>query len=217
MRIEPRIAVVLCLLVVFGATTAERHRPRHSKMNGGQPGNFDYYVLALSWSPEFCHNHADKSECRGRHYGFVVHGLWPQFAQGYPENCSDHTSDTSLPESVDVMPPDPELIRHEWDTHGTCSGLDPGAYFQLIRRAFASVKVPSRFEHPTHSFSIAPLEVKREFLAANPRLQNEDMMVGCGNNYLTSVSICLTKSLEPTACGSLHDCRANVIRVPPVR
>lgn len=216
MRIEPKIAIFLCLLVLFGATAAERDPAPRSKTNGGQPGNFDYYVLALSWSPEFCHNHAEKVECRGGHYGFIVHGLWPQFAHGYPENCSDQTSIVSLPESVDVMP-DPELIRHEWKTHGTCSGLEPGAYFNLIRQAFSSIKVPSRFEHPTHSFSIAPSQVKREFLAANPRLQSEDLVVSCGNNYLTGVSICLTKSLEPMACGSLNDCRANVIRVPPVR
>ena len=216
MRFEPKIAVVLCLLVVVGGTAFARQRPRRSKTNGGQPGNFDYYVLALSWSPEFCHNHPEKAECRDGHYGFIVHGLWPQFAHGYPEHCSDQTSDGSLPESVDIMP-DPELIRHEWETHGTCSGLEPDAYFKLIRRAFESIKVPSRFERPTYSFSIAPSEVKREFLAANPRLQNEDMVVSCGNNYLTGVSICLTKSLEPMACESLNDCRANVIRVPPVR
>jgi ribonuclease T2 len=214
MRMGPKITIGLCLLVVLAATAAEHHRPRRSGTEAGQPGNFDYYVLALSWSPEFCYNHAEKPECRG-HYGFIVHGLWPQFADGNPENCSSQISEASLPDMSDIMP-DPELIRHEWKTHGTCSGLEPAAYFKLIRQAFASVKVPSRFEHPMHFFSITPSDVKHEFLASNPRLQNEDMVVSCGNNYLTSVSICLTKSLEPTACQSLNDCRANVIRVPPV-
>lgn len=54
----------------------------------GQPGAFDYYVLALSWSPEFCHSHPTKPECVSGKFGFVVHGLWPQYANGYPENCS---------------------------------------------------------------------------------------------------------------------------------
>ena len=53
----------------------------------GEPGKFDYYVLALSWSPEFCHSHPANAQCSG-HFGFVVHGLWPQFVDGYPEHCS---------------------------------------------------------------------------------------------------------------------------------
>lgn len=216
MRIDPKVATGLCVLLILVAAAAEHHRNRRSSTPGGQPGNFDYYVLALSWSPEFCYNHGDKPECRDGHYGFIVHGLWPQFSHGYPENCSSQSADNSLPDMSDVMP-DPQLVRHEWTTHGTCSGLEPAAYFKLIRQAFSSVKIPSRFDHPTHPFSIPPSDVKQEFLSANPRIQNEGMVVSCGNNYLTGVSICLTKNLEPTTCQSLNDCRANTIRVPPVR
>ena|SRR5215469_181083 len=83
--------------------------------------------------------------------------------------------------------PDSELIRHECEAHGTCSGLEPPtllfqALFQANSAGFASVKVPSRFEHPTHSFSIATSEVQHEFHASNPQLPNEDMVVSCGNN-----------------------------------
>lgn len=215
MRTVPRAAIGLMLLVVLAATAAEHHRSRRSSSPGGEPGKFDYYVLALSWSPEFCYKHSEKSECRD-HYGFIVHGLWPQFAHGYPENCSSAGADASLPDMSNVMP-DPGLVRHEWQTHGTCSGLDPDAYFRSIRQAFSSVKIPSRFDHPTRPFSVLPSEIKKDFLAVNPRLQNEDIVVSCGNNYLTGVSICLTKSLEPTACQSLNDCRANTVRVPPVQ
>lgn len=211
-----KIAIGLCLVCLIGVTTAEHRNHRHSSTQGGQAGKFDYYVLALSWSPEFCYNHADKPECRSGHYGFIVHGLWPQFTEGYPENCSSQASRAALPEPDDLMP-DPELIRHEWETHGTCSGLEPAAYFKLVRQAYAAVQVPSRFNHPTRPFSVAPSDIKREFVASNPRLQIEDMVVGCGNNYLTGVSICLTKSLAPNSCQSLNDCRAKVIRVPPVR
>src|SRR5271156_3051107 len=44
-------------------------------------GDFDFYVLTLSWSPGFCDTGgADKSpeQCAaGVGEGFVVHGLWP--------------------------------------------------------------------------------------------------------------------------------------------
>ncbi len=113
--------------------------------------------------------------------------------------------------------PDPGLVVHEWTTHGTCSGLDAEGYFKLLRQAFASVKIPQRVTAPGENFSIPPDEVKKEFVQVNPNLKPEDMTVSCGNNYLTAVSVCMTKDLKPTACQNLRACRANVIRVPAVR
>ena len=115
----------------------------------------------------------------------------------------------------DIMP-DVGLVAHEWTTHGTCSGLAAEDYFKLLRRAFKSINVPERFAAPGTTFSIAPQEVKSAFIAANPNLKPEDMTVGCGNNYLTAVSVCMTKDLTAIACQNLRDCRANVVRVPPI-
>jgi len=116
---------------------------------------------------------------------------------------------------TDIMP-DAGLVTHEWSTHGTCSGLTAGSYFQLLRRAFISVKVPEKFVKAPENFSITPEEVKREFVQANPSFSTGDMTVSCGNNYLTAVSLCITKDLKPTACRNLRGCRANVIRVPRI-
>src|SRR5579862_3487496 len=56
-----------------------------------EPGNFDFYVLSLSWSPSFCDAGAaraqDNPECGPRPYAFVVHGLWPQYERGFPKSC----------------------------------------------------------------------------------------------------------------------------------
>src|SRR5205823_211721 len=56
----------------------------------GLAGQFDYYVLSLSWAPTYCQTHADdRAECSGKGFGFVLHGLWPQYDNGgYPENCA---------------------------------------------------------------------------------------------------------------------------------
>jgi ribonuclease T2 len=116
---------------------------------------------------------------------------------------------------TDIMP-DAGLVAHEWSTHGTCSGLDAESYFKLLRRAFASIKVPEKFVAARENFSIAPEDVKREFGQANPNVSPEDTTVSCGNNYLTAVSFCMSKDLKPTACQNLRDCRANVIRVPRI-
>ncbi len=206
---------IIPLLLMAVAAGYSRHR-NSGQTSQGAPGVFDYYVLALSWLPEFCYSHPDKPQCQSGHHGFVVHGLWPQYADGYPELCSTAPGLANPMEMSDLMP-DANLVAHEWITHGTCSGLDAEHYFQLLRRAFTSVIMPERFVASRDNFSIPPQEVKREFLQVNPEFSADEMTIGCGNNYLTAVSFCMTKDLKPTACQNLRDCRANVIRVPRVR
>jgi ribonuclease T2 len=205
---------VLLALLTVAAGYAQHHGSRQAQQ--GKPGVFDYYLLTLSWSPEFCHSHADKPECQSGHHGFVLHGLWPQYIDGYPENCSTAPGLSNPAEMTDIMP-DPGLVVHEWSTHGTCSGLDAESYFKLLRQAFTSVKIPDRFVSAPANFSISPQDVKSAFVQSNPSVSANEMTVSCGNNYLTAVSLCLTKDLKPTACQNLRDCRANVIRVPAVR
>ncbi len=209
------LSLLLLFTLISVAVEASRHH-RSNRASQGTPGVFDYYLLTLSWSPEFCYSHPQKPECQSGRHGFVVHGLWPQYVQGYPENCSTAPGLANPGEMADIMP-DAGLVTHEWSTHGTCTGLDANAYFKLLRQAFQSVKIPQRFVAPNENDSIPPQQVKSEFLRENPKFSANEMTVSCGNNYLTAVSFCLTKDLHPTACQNLRDCRANVIRVPRVR
>jgi ribonuclease T2 len=208
------VLLLLCLLIGGGVLLgSNRHRQRQHAT--GQPGAFDYYVLALSWSPEFCHSHPTKPECVSGKFGFVVHGLWPQYANGYPENCSTAPGLADPSRMADIMP-DAGLVAHEWTKHGTCSGLDADSYFKLVRQAFESVKIPAQLKSPTRGFSITPQELKEEFVAANPRLKAEELAVSCGNNYLTGIDVCLEKRLQPRACEGIRDCRANTVKVASV-
>ncbi len=208
--------ILLLILILLLVATAFSQRHRHSReASQGEPGAFDYYLLTLSWSPEFCHSHPDKPECQAGHHGFVVHGLWPQYANGFPEHCSNAPGLAHPEQMADIMP-DAGLVAHEWSTHGTCSGLDAESYFKLLRRAFTSVTIPDRFAMTPENFSIAPQDVKRAFVPSNPSFRAEEMTVSCGNNYLTAVSFCMSKDLKPIACQNLRDCRANVIRVPRI-
>jgi ribonuclease T2 len=210
------LALLLLLPFVVIGTLFAPSSQHHQRPHGPeQPGVFDYYVLSLSWSPEFCHSHPSNPEC-SRHSGFVVHGLWPQYIDGYPENCSSQPGPSDPASFADIMP-DRSLLAHEWVSHGTCSGLDPNAYFKIVRQAFESVKIPERLSAPQQMFSMTPQQLKEELVAANRSLSDEDLAVGCGNNYLTSVSVCFTKQLQPRACQGIRDCRANSIRVAPVR
>ena len=186
----------------------------------GRPGNFDYYLFTLSWVPEYCHSHRDAVECStDSHYGFIVHGLWPQFFNGrYPEHCSDQGAPDNPAALRNVMP-DAGLIRHEWSTHGTCSGLSPDQYFGLIRRSFEAIRIPAVLARPSRSFTMEPAEIKRAFIQANPKLNESSMAVNCPQNFLQGIQICVSKSGSPINCpaNATRDCRARSIRIPPVR
>lgn len=183
-----------------------------------QPGAFDYYILNLSWSPEFCHGNPAKPECGGsHHFGFVVHGLWPEFEKGGgPEFCS-HAPGLQDPTAMLDIIPDVQLIGHEWQAHGTCSGFSAGDYFNLIRKAFTSLRIPRQFANPRAQFAISPSDIKKAFEESNPILNDAAIAISCRSNYLNAVSICLSKDLHPVACTAVQDCRARTVRVAPVR
>ena len=72
-----------------------------------------------------------------------MHGLWPQDASGdYPQHCSDAPGPANPQADTDVIPT-ASLVEHEWQTHGTCSGLGADDYFAEIHKAYAAVKLPA--------------------------------------------------------------------------
>src|ERR1700761_5817687 len=145
-----------------------RRRPRRGRpQEQAPPGQFDFYLLNLSWSPEFCATHSDSPEC-GRGLGFVVHGLWPQYANGdYPEQCSNAPGPTNPQADTDIIPT-VSLVEHEWQTHGTCSGLAADDYFAAIHKAFAAVKLPSNIGTGNDADGVTPDALLARFAAANP-------------------------------------------------
>ncbi|MFL6450978.1 MAG: ribonuclease T2 family protein [Bryobacteraceae bacterium] len=182
-----------------------------------QTPQFDYYLLTLSWSPEYCHGHTSSTQCASdKHFGFVVHGLWPEYKTGSgPQHCGSQPGLSNPASMLDIMP-DLGLIQHEWTTHGTCSGLSPDQYFGLIRKAFSAVKQPTQLTSAKTQQTLSPRQVKQAFEQANPGLSDSELMINCASNYLQAVEICLTKGLQPMTCPAPRDCRASTIRVPPI-
>ncbi len=186
---------------------------------------FDFYVLSLSWSPSYCEAEgaeANRQQCEsGRPYAFVVHGLWPQFRRGFPENCATDEPDVenaTLRTLYDLMP-SAGLIRHQWRKHGTCSGLDQQDYFAVLRAARESVAVPARFRHLETYLTLDPEDAEDAFLAANPALPADAVAVTCDERYLREVRICLSKELEFRSCPEVdrRACRRGSVTMPPVR
>lgn len=177
-------------------------------------GSFDYYLLNLSWSPEFCHSHPSAQECAA-HAAFVLHGLWPQNNSGpWPENCSNAPGPADPSAYKDIYP-DRGLLEHEWRTHGTCSGLGPDAYFTSARTAYQSVTAPFVLRSLVSQGSMTPDEIVSLFTSSNLALPRASLAVSCEKGYLTAVEVCLDKSLHPIACPNVRSCAASVVRVPP--
>jgi ribonuclease T2 len=192
---------------------ASQTRGGHSA--GNQPGDFDFYLLNLSWSPEFCYSHPDSPQCPA-HPGFVVHGLWPQSTDGtYPQNCSSASGPENPGAFTDIIPT-ASLVEHEWTTHGTCTGLSADLYFDLIRRAFHEVRIPAAFTAAQAPPRIlAPESILEQFAAANPDFPRGSFALSCGNNYLTAIEACMDKDLRPIACEAVRSCRANAVKITP--
>lgn len=217
-------ALLLGLLPLTACNTASRNTstpppsqasPLQSRAAPPTPtGNFDLFLLNLSWSPEYCHSHPTAAECAA-HDTFVLHGLWPENADGtYPSNCSTAPGPQN-PAQYNDLYPDPGLLQHEWQTHGTCSGLAPDAYFQTVRSAYKSVAIPPTFTQLTTQTSLPPAQIQADFTASNTSIPQSSLIVSCGNNFLTAVEVCLDKSLHPTACPTaIHSCAANTVRIP---
>jgi ribonuclease T2 len=218
-----RVTAVAFSFTLFLAGTVFAQERRQ-----GEPGQFDYYILALSWSPSYCEARQDRApnrsrdrQCDGRPFSFVVHGLWPQYDRGFPSYCQvpPPRLDRNIVGSMLDLMPSPRLIFHEWDQHGTCSGLSPRAYFDDVRKARAAVKIPPEYVELENSISVTPREVAEAFLEANPGLSPRAISVFCDRAWLTEVRICLGKDLSFRHCTETrrHACRLDRARMPAVR
>jgi len=193
-----------------------------------EPGQFDFYVLSLSWSPSFCAAAAERyndrpsgMQCGARLYSFVVHGLWPQYEKGFPEFCqqpSPRLYRGIVSSMLDLMPA-PHLIYNEWDKHGTCSGLSPSDYFATVRKARAAVKIPPEYVDLQQPLSVAPGAVQDAFIKANSGLEPAGIAVDCDKKRLTEIRVCLSKDLKFRDCPEVtkRACRRDQVIMPPVR
>lgn len=188
------------------------------------PGDFDYYVLALSWTPSWCATDGARrdtppEQCApDRDLGFTLHGLWPQYADGgWPEYCDTPTRDPSRGDSQKMrgIMGSPGLAWYEWKKHGRCSGLTSRAYYDLARQAYSSIARPDLSSAPQNA-----QQIEQAFLAANPALRPDNLIVTCGGGMVQEVRLCLTRDLAPMACAPdvLADaCRAGQpLRIPPI-
>jgi ribonuclease T2 len=215
------VRLAAAVFLVLSCSVAGAEDPRQNK-----PGEFDFYVLSLSWSPSYCEAAGERGtpppqQCAARPYSFVVHGLWPQYEHGFPEFCQVPAPrlDRNIVSSMLDLMPAPRLIFQQWDKHGTCSGLSPAAYFETVRKVRAIVKIPSEFIEVKEMLTISPDEVEEAFVKANPGLARDAIAVTCDSRRLGEVRICVGKDFRFRACPDTdaRACRRDKVVMPPLR
>lgn len=191
--------------------------------DGERSDDFDYYVLSLSWSPNFCVRDADADhpQCApGRALGFSLHGLWPQYEDGWPSYCPTAKrapSRTMTSDEADIYGSS-GLAWHQWKKHGTCSGLSAEAYYDLARKAYDNVNRPEIFRKLEQMYELPATVVEDAFLESNPGLEADQVTVTCKGQTIQEVRFCLTKDLDLRQCGLdvIRDCSLDDAIIYPI-
>lgn len=207
-------ACILAWLMLAGLARAD-----------GTPGEFDYYVLSLSWSPNWCAIEGDargSDQCDARHdHGWILHGLWPQYHKGWPDYCqtAERPPSRGMTEDMADIMGTSGLAWHQWKKHGTCSGLSASAYYALSREAYETITRPDIFRRLDQAVKLPASVVEQAFLENNPGLEADGITITCRDGHIQEARICLSRDLAPVPCGPdvIRDCQMRDALFTPVR
>ncbi len=185
----------------------------------------DSYLLALSWSPNYCSTAGNKwdarHQCLDNRFGWVVHGLWPNSSKArqanhQPAYCS---MAGAIPEATYrrylCLVPGVKLMSHEWAKHGTCGFTTPDTYFAKARSLHGAMKLPN--PQALASPTITAKALRAAFANANPGLPVTAVTVDVDRKQrLREVRICYDARFRYTACARPGAPDKLPIRVTPV-
>ena len=178
------------------------------------------YILAASWSPEHCRNAGERTmQCsrRNGYFGFVLHGLWPQAAQGpAPQWCPT----TQRPSAETIrrnlcMTPSPALLAREWAKHGSCMARKPQTYFRVSAILWHSLNWPDA-DRLSRDKELAAGDLREAFVIANPGWKESQVGIETSpTGWLRGLRLCYGKDFRPRACprGSYGPADAAPLRI----
>lgn len=209
--------IFLSLILSLTAFTA--------RAEGERAGDFDYYVMALSWSANWCALEGDarnSPQCdTSEDHGWILHGLWPQFHRGYPSYCktAKRAPSRSMTNDMSDIMGTGGLAWHQWKKHGTCTDLSATGYYALSREAYATVTRPAIFRKLDRTVKLPASVVEDAFIKDNPTLKRDNITITCRQGYIQEARICLSKGLEPVPCGRdvIKDCTLKDAVFTPLR
>lgn len=214
--------MVLVLMVVIGLVGLG---PSKAKADG-TAGEFDYYVMALSWSANWCALEGDARQSEqcdvGAGFGWVLHGLWPQYeAGGWPDYCRTDYRNPSRSDTADQAPlfGTSGSAWHQWNKHGRCTGLSAANYYRLSQEAYDRITRPEVFRRLDRDVRLPASVVEDAFVEANPEMTRDMITVTCRSGMIQEARICLSRDLELRACAPdvSRDCTLDDALFEPMR
>jgi ribonuclease T2 len=192
---------------------------------GEKAGTFDYYVLALSWTPTWCALTGDARgapECSDTaDAAWTLHGLWPQYHRGWPSFCptAERPPSRSMTEDMSDIMGSGGLAWYQWNKHGRCTGLSAPAYYALTREAWGRITRPELFAQLTRPVKLPARVVEDAFLKENSELEPDMLTITCKSGRIGEVRLCLSRTLDPVPCGQdvVRDCTLKDALLDPVR
>ena len=207
--------LIFTLMIMAGALGAD----------GEKAGEFDYYVLALSWTPTWCALEGDargSEQCdASKDFGWTLHGLWPQFHQGWPSYCNTivRQPSRSMTNGMSDIMGTSDLAWHQWKKHGTCSGLSERDYYALSREAYGKINRPALFRKLKEPVKVPAKVIEEAFLKENPSLKANTLTITCKQGRIQEARVCFSKALDPVPCGrdTIKDCSMTNALFDPAR
>ncbi|WP_439139738.1 ribonuclease T2 family protein [Planktotalea sp.] len=207
--------LIFTLMIMAGALGAD----------GEKAGEFDYYVLALSWTPTWCALEGDargSEQCdASKDFGWTLHGLWPQFHQGWPSYCNtiERQPSRSMTNGMSDIMGTSGLAWHQWKKHGTCSGLSARDYYALSREAYGKINRPALFRKLKEPVKVPAKVIEEAFLKENPSLKANTLTITCKQGRIQEARVCFSKALDPVPCGrdTIKDCSMTNALFDPAR
>lgn len=187
----------------------------------------DSYLLALSWSPNYCAGAEGKPDsrfqCSDNRFGWVVHGLWPNSSRAKSNEDQPGFCRAAAPISEATyrrylcLVPGVKLMSHEWSKHGTCAFTTPENYFAKAEALREALKVPDPQALAQSSKTLTAGQLRGAFASANPGLPMTAVTVDVDRKQrLREVRICYDARYRYAACARPGAPDRLSIRVTPV-
>lgn len=165
------------------------------------------YTLALSWSPEFCKpreaSRAHAFQCSGDagSFGLVVHGLWPEGGQGWPQWCEPQGNLTPADiRGAMCMMPSARLVARQWAKHGTCMAKRPATWLGVTRILWQSLQIPD-YDALSREPGLTAGRIREVFLAENPGWRRDAIGVKLNERgWLEELRLCYAANFRPARC-----------------
>lgn len=131
-------------------------------------------------------------------------------------NCGGGSPpDPSLVDSLLQYFPSRGLIQHEWQEHGTCSGLSASDYFHQAEQAYKKVQTPEALRDVSREMEVSVSELEQRFAEAN-HAPAGSVKLSCHAGELVNLEMCVSKDLQFRACSaSVRECPADRVTLLP--